>query len=102
MRKGRFLRWRLTCRPSQMRRRFMALLNATPKGRMQIKSSREQARMVRAAMPAAMASATKAASARAEGWLRRKAGVAGPLAGSQSMRNPPEMTERVRAQTRPI
>ena len=45
---------------------------------------------------------TKDASARAEGWLRRKAGGAGPISGSQSMRNPPVMTERVRAQTRPI
>jgi hypothetical protein len=69
---------------------------------------REQARMVRAAMPAVMAwrdgikheRRRYAASAWAEGWLRRKAGGAGPLSGSQSMRSPPVMTERV-GQTRP-
>ena len=40
---------------------------------------------------------SSAAPASAEGWLRRCVGVAGPFAGSQSMRNPPEMTERVSA-----
>ena len=64
--------------------------------------SRGTARMVRAVTPAAIAAVTNAASSKAEGWLRRKMGMASPRAGSQSIRNPPDMTERVRAQTRPI
>ena len=79
----------LTCRPSQMRRRFSALLNATPSGRTQINSSRVHVRMVLAATPAETTSDTNAASASAEGWLCRWIGAAGPFAGSQSMRNPP-------------
>ena len=40
----------------------------------------------------------------AEGWslLRRKIGWTSPRERSQSLRNPPAMTERVRAHTRPI
>ncbi len=37
-----------------------------------------------------------------EGMVAQESGGAGPLSGSQSMRNPPVMTERVKAQTRPI
>ena len=69
---------------------------------MQIRSLREQTRMVRASTPAAIAPATNTASARAEGWLCMRMGRAGPSAGSQSIRNPPVTTERVRAHTKPI
>ena len=47
--------------------------------------------------PAMTDSDKRAAPASAEGWLRRWVGVAGPFTGSQSMRNPPEMTKRVSA-----
>jgi hypothetical protein len=60
-------------------------------------SSRVHIRMMLAAKPVELASATKAASTIAEGWLRRKVGVVVPFTGSQSMRNPPERTDRVRA-----
>ena len=62
-----FRRYLLTWRPSHIRRRFPALLIATPSGRMQMRSPRAQARIVRAATPATMASVTNWASARADG-----------------------------------
>ena len=68
----------------------------------QINLLRLHTRMVLAATQVATAPDTNAASTSAYGWLCRWIGAAGPFAGSQAMRNPPEMTERVSAHTSPI
>jgi hypothetical protein len=69
---------------------------------MHTRADRAHIRMVRAATPSAIAEVTKPLSASADGWFLRKIGDASPRAGSQSIRNPPAMTERVSAQTMPI
>jgi hypothetical protein len=56
---------------------------------------------VRAATPSAIAAVMKPLSASADGRFLRKIGNASPRVGSQSIRNPPAMTERVSAQTMP-
>ena len=99
MRNGRLRRCALTCRPSHMRLRLLALLHVALVRAIDSDPERENANHVVAGARAQQRRRRRRIPTRKPPPPARNGGCADGSAGSQSMRKPPEMTERVSAQT---